>query len=42
MPKWLGDRTNRLGAVITEAIVLEYGLHRHVMLSSAQLYTNSV
>ncbi len=25
MPKWLGDRMTRLGAVITEAIVLEYG-----------------
>jgi hypothetical protein len=25
VPKWLGDRMTRLGAVITEAIVLEYG-----------------
>ena len=25
MPKWLGDRMTRLGAVITEAVVLEYG-----------------
>ena len=25
MPKWLGDRMTRLGAVITEAIVHEYG-----------------
>ena len=25
MPKWLGERMTRLGAVITEAIVLEYG-----------------
>ena len=25
MPRWLGDRMTRLGAVITEAIVLEYG-----------------
>src|ERR1700760_4866471 len=24
-PRWLGDRMTRLGAVITEAIVLEYG-----------------
>jgi uncharacterized protein len=32
VPKWLGERMTRLGAVITEAIVLEYGrdemLHR--------------
>src|SRR4030088_2302620 len=25
VPRWLGDRMTRLGAVITEAIVLEYG-----------------
>ena len=25
VPKWLSDRMTRLGAVITEAIVLEYG-----------------
>src|SRR5260370_30916405 len=25
VPKWLGERMTRLGAVITEAIVLEYG-----------------
>jgi uncharacterized protein len=25
VPEWLRDRMNRLGAVITEAIVLEYG-----------------
>src|SRR5271167_1458900 len=25
VPKWLGDRMTKLGAVITEAIVLEYG-----------------
>jgi hypothetical protein len=25
VPKWLGDRMTRLGAVITEAIVIEYG-----------------
>src|SRR6478672_3795878 len=25
VPKWLGDRMTRLGAVITETIVLEYG-----------------
>src|ERR1700722_18326807 len=25
VPKWLGDRMTRLGAVITQAIVLEYG-----------------
>ena len=25
VPKWLGDRMTRLGSVITEAIVLEYG-----------------
>ena len=25
VPKWLGDRMTRLGAVVTEAIVLEYG-----------------
>jgi uncharacterized protein len=25
VPKWLGDRMTRLGAVITEAIILEYG-----------------
>ncbi len=25
VPKWLGDRMTRLGAMITEAIVLEYG-----------------
>ena len=25
VPKWLGDRMTRLGAVITEAVVLEYG-----------------
>jgi hypothetical protein len=25
VPKWLGDRMTRLGAVITEAIVHEYG-----------------
>src|SRR4029077_16277342 len=25
VPKWLGDRMTRLGTVITEAIVLEYG-----------------
>src|SRR5271167_4286323 len=25
VPKWLGNRMTRLGAVITEAIVLEYG-----------------
>ena len=25
VPKWLGDRMTRLGALITEAIVLEYG-----------------
>jgi uncharacterized protein len=25
VPKWLGDRMTRLGAVMTEAIVLEYG-----------------
>ena len=25
VPKWLGDRMTWLGAVITEAIVLEYG-----------------
>ena len=25
MPKWLGERMTRLGAVIAEAIVLEYG-----------------
>jgi hypothetical protein len=25
VPKWLGDRMTQLGAVITEAIVLEYG-----------------
>ena len=25
VPKWLGDRMTRLGGVITEAVVLEYG-----------------
>jgi hypothetical protein len=25
VPKWLGDRMTRLGVVIAEAIVLEYG-----------------
>ena len=25
VPKWLGDRMTRLGTVITEAIVREYG-----------------
>jgi uncharacterized protein len=25
VPKWLGDRMTRLGTVITEAIVHEYG-----------------
>ena len=25
VPKWLGDRMTRLGSVIAEAIVLEYG-----------------
>src|SRR5271154_71890 len=25
VPRWLGDRMTRLGAVITEAIILEYG-----------------
>jgi hypothetical protein len=25
VPKWLGDRMTRLGAVITQAIVLKYG-----------------
>src|ERR1700726_2034278 len=25
VPKWLGDRMTRLGAVVTEAIVLKYG-----------------
>jgi uncharacterized protein len=25
VPKWLSDRMSRLGAVITEAIILEYG-----------------
>jgi uncharacterized protein len=25
VPKWLGDRMTRLGLVIAEAIVLEYG-----------------
>ena len=25
VPRWLSDRMTRLGAVITEAIVLEYG-----------------
>jgi len=26
VPKWLGDRMTRLGTVITQAIVHEYGL----------------
>ena len=25
VPKWLGDRMTRLGTVMTEAIVVEYG-----------------
>jgi len=25
VPQWLGDRMTRLGAVIAEAIILEYG-----------------
>jgi uncharacterized protein len=27
VPKWLGERMTRLGAVIVEAIVIEYGRH---------------